>query len=1286
MVVNRLLKTLLLLVLIAPNAMAFAQVNATVGGTVSDTSGALIPGVTVTAKNTQTGVVTTVVSNETGAYQFANLQTGTYSVTAELPGFRTQSYNDVALGIAQQVRLNFSLQVGGVAQQIEVAASVDTTLATSSSSIGTVLPDYTVKDLPLGSRNVLDLVTTAAGVQESNFAGHRINQVATTRDGINVADGRYDLGVFSQTYVSPDLVEEVRIVVSSADPELGKAGGVQLSTRAGTNTYTGSVFWTNHNTALDANTWSNNRTGAKTNYLNRNQYGGRLGGPIKKNKAFFFFLYEGQKVVQRSVVTTPVLTASMRQGIFRYFPGVVNGNADSNTTTGATPQAPVVDVLGNPVRPAAATGGLVPASLYGVDPLRPAQDPTGRIGQILANSPLPNYFGNVTAAIPGDGLNIAGYRFVRRTRGVDGASGDGVDVERNQVNLRIDYNFNSRHKLFLVGTRERVPTDGNPPPFPDGKYRGMVLRTPQVYTGAFVSTLSASMLNEVRFGYKRGKHLVEVPYSNPDNPKEEFLQLVSTGRRANGSPYPFLANPINFSNFYDTGLGDRDQWSADTSFADTLSVTRGRHAFKFGGEGHLSYNHSMQGANALPTATMGAPATAAVTGITTQNFPGLIGGNQTRAQSILADLSGGIASITQNFELESANDPQFRDFLEQTRKGKHREIHQNSLDFFFKDDWKIRPSVTVNLGLRWDYFGSPYDKYGLMGQPKGGKKALHGLTGTAFDGSLTLIDFVGKNSTNPAAVWQDDYNNFGPTFGISWSIPYFGKDKTVLRAGYGLNYQGGGRTFSTLDGALGSIQGLRWSSINTSYALAWKSFEDIVLPLPRGQILDPVLLTARNVAISGFEDHYTNPYVQNYNVEIQRQLGRGMTLEVSYVSNKSTKLFDAVALNQWQANTNAEFLDAFKVTQQGGNAPLFDRMLMGLNVTGFGVVDGTTRTGSAALRTFTTTRAMLANGSVGALGNFFNTTNAFTNENGGILRNAKFPENYFVQNPQFSTVTLNGNGSASTYHSMIVQVTKRLSRGFSNQTSYTLSKGLGDDSADNASNFRDVTNRRMEKTRLSFDRTQSFRSNGTYELPFGPNKLLLRNAPGWLSRIVERWQFAGIANWTSGAPLNVTATNATFSSSTANTAAIVGDFPKTSGTVVPATDVPGALYFQGFTQSSDPSCSSVTSLQTLNTLCTNLAIKDPSGKFILVNPQPGQLGNLGKRWIEGPSSFSFDMNLIKRIKIAERNEFELRVDAINVLNHSNWANPTLDINSANFGRILNKTGNRTFTLNTRLNF
>src|SRR2546427_4694873 len=137
--------------------------NATLGGTVSDASGAFIPGVMITATNTATGIVTTVLSNEAGAYQFASLQTGTYRVNAQLPGFQTQKYDNVALGVSQQVRLNFALQVGGVAQNVDVTVAADTLIATTSSSVGSVLPDDKVRDLPLGGRNALDLGYTTPG-------------------------------------------------------------------------------------------------------------------------------------------------------------------------------------------------------------------------------------------------------------------------------------------------------------------------------------------------------------------------------------------------------------------------------------------------------------------------------------------------------------------------------------------------------------------------------------------------------------------------------------------------------------------------------------------------------------------------------------------------------------------------------------------------------------------------------------------------------------------------------------------------------------------------------------------------------------------------------------------------------------------------------------------------------------------------------------------------------------------------------------------------------------------
>jgi len=352
--------------------------------------------VTVTATNTQTGIINNAVSNEAGAYQFPSLQTGLYTVSAELTGFQTHTYKEVTLGIGQQVRLNFSLQVGGVAQAVDVSVAADTLLATSSSSVGSVLPDYKVRDLPLGGRNVLDLVGTTGGAQGSNFAGGRVGMVNTTRDGISVQDSRYANGVYSVTYVSPDLVEEVRVIVGPVDASGGRGSGqFQMVTRSGTNQFHGAVFQTNRNSSLASSNWFNNFNGVGKNYANRNQFGGRIGGPIIKNKTFFFFLYEGARTVDKAIVTGPVLTAPARQGIFRYFPGVQSSNASSNN--------PTVDAGGNPVAPRGATGALQSFSLFGRDPLRPGFDPTGLIQRAIATMPVANDF------TTGDGLNTAYY-------------------------------------------------------------------------------------------------------------------------------------------------------------------------------------------------------------------------------------------------------------------------------------------------------------------------------------------------------------------------------------------------------------------------------------------------------------------------------------------------------------------------------------------------------------------------------------------------------------------------------------------------------------------------------------------------------------------------------------------------------------------------------------------------------------------------------------------------------------------------------------------------------------
>src|SRR5438093_2036412 len=227
------------------STQAFGQSTyATVSGTVEDASGALIPGVSVTATNNATGVVTTVISNESGAYNFASLLPGVYKVSAELQGFQTKTYTDVQLGNGEKVRLNFTLSVGGVATAVEVMVAADTLLATSSSSVGEVLSQQRVQDLPTVSNNVLDVYRLIPGVRlnadgvSGSFAG--MSGFGTTniqRDGIDAAGGaRFTANAYTATYMSPDLIGEVRIGFGPVEAEMGRVNAqLQILTRLGTN-------------------------------------------------------------------------------------------------------------------------------------------------------------------------------------------------------------------------------------------------------------------------------------------------------------------------------------------------------------------------------------------------------------------------------------------------------------------------------------------------------------------------------------------------------------------------------------------------------------------------------------------------------------------------------------------------------------------------------------------------------------------------------------------------------------------------------------------------------------------------------------------------------------------------------------------------------------------------------------------------------------------------------------------------------------------------------------------
>ena len=420
---------------------AFGQsTNATVSGTAEDSSRAVLPGVTITVTNTATGIVLTAVTNESGTYNVPSLLPGPYKVTAELPGFQTKTY-EVTLGNAQTVRLNFTLNVAGIGTAVEVSVPVDTLIATSSASIGEVLSQDKLSNLPLVGNNALFLVNTLAGTRMDDngvtgtFAGMTNYNVNVQRDGIDAsASARFmQAGIQTATMMSPDLIGEIRLILAPVDAEMGRGNGQMIvQTRSGTNQYRGSAVWSVRNSALDANTWSNNKqidpktgnwSAIPLDWNNRHQYTVSMGGPIIKNKTFFFGLWDGLLNNKRTIQNVTTLTPCARNGIFRYFDNWNNGNAIQPTSLGATPTIQVIDSGGNPVRPAtnpdgsAFAGTLRYASVFG--PLQNTPDQTGLFGcdrfrESLGCKPARRGFDGICDQAPGQGANAQQLRTGRR--------------------------------------------------------------------------------------------------------------------------------------------------------------------------------------------------------------------------------------------------------------------------------------------------------------------------------------------------------------------------------------------------------------------------------------------------------------------------------------------------------------------------------------------------------------------------------------------------------------------------------------------------------------------------------------------------------------------------------------------------------------------------------------------------------------------------------------------------------------------------------------------------------
>ncbi len=1440
----------------------FAQTgNGSVGGIVQDPGKALIPGVSVTLTNTATGVVNTQVTNESGAYSFAAVPPGPYKVTAELAGFK-QAIADVEVGTNAQIRRDFTLEVGGIDQKIEVTAAPDTILSETSASVGTVLSERKVSDLPLIGQNVLDLLNVLPGFRASTVSdssstvgGLNLDYINTTVNGLNTNSSRdsaslWGRQVMTTNVINPDLVGEIRLIMAPVDAELGRGNGqIQIQTRSGTNKYAGAAVWNIQNTAFNANTWANKRNpGPPTtlDWYNLHQGTISFGGPIQKNKTFFYALYDQQNVWRRTTINTLTLTDTARQGIWRYWEGWNPGPALlapplSFATGTATPTGSfaAVDIDGRPLAPTVNSNGSAPYtgslrcfSIFGNtktdgspftqadcpggvavirsspwDQFRPGVDPTGLMRKILTLMPRPNYYlqaGTGATAVVPDGLNTGIYRWLSgregssSTNSIIGVVQGAADYNnRKQINLKIDHNFNMKHRVAVSWTNEH---DGGAQGIAawDGVLNGQSRRRPRFITAQATSTFSPALVNEARFGVNRSGEWGTSPWDNIDHPEitkkaTEFITYGGTNQK-NGRKYPILFNPgTNWNGYMALTAFDFANYSPLWNYADTIRWNHGKHAISAGGEYRRPTTTGFNSSAYVSALIGNAGGTATTqffsnTNITngSADLPNFLATTRGNAGTLLNTFFGAIANPTTTYWIDgqkNIKDGTWEDVTtaKNLLPGADPYGHQtrtqigNEYSFFVKDDYKFTSRLTLNLGLRYDYALSPYLDFGLTnrldgnglglfgaGRPSGddpfagwltpgnlyltgyGSKAANplqciqgvqqapGLPISNCDPKLaSTVVFVGPGTDHPDQSLVPESGRFGPAIGFAWQVPWFGDGKTTMRGGFQRTYGQAGSVFSgglvSGIGASGSTAGANTSDPAIAAILATRALNLTDLPglvpaIPSRPPTQRLLPVGARTGGAGtmYDPNYRTQYTDNITLSIQRSLNRYMTLELRGIHTAGQNLvstgFDLNTVNVYH---NPELLKAFEVTRAGGDDPLFDQMLMGLNLNvgqpgPYGnvgtVAGGVLQRGSAHIRR--AFAANLANGNYAAVVTSLLTagstgsgglqdlpidpltgatlvtsqrvlrngcdrianglTSGFTLATGTVISPRCFPENYFITNPQLSTANYAKNIGYTKYDSFEAQLSMRPKYGISFLATYGFSKTMNQPNT----TFTDPLHPEWDYGRSIQSVGQDFRTNGTIELPIGPGKFLLPKSSKLVSRLVERWQTGFIFQVSSGSPRSfLSGNNMLYNNGRPN---IVGPWNNPEGNIV-WNGQNGTYFGEGtYATYQDPQCTTrVGSTDSngfnLQNNCTLLglakvvpqgtagAIPVSQGRYgipLLENSVPGQQGNLGALTMHTFPRWAFDANVSKAFAVSESKSLQFRIDCLNVLNHPTPVDPT----------------------------
>jgi hypothetical protein len=1237
-------------------------------GRIADPSGAVLGNVKVTATNEATAVATAATSNDSGDYVFPNLPVGTYSVSFDLTGFKKAVHHGITLDVNQAITLNIVLQLGQTQEVIDVTSEaplVDTT----STQLGEVVNNRSVNELPLNTRDTYQFLQLQPGVQSQLGSSGGTFYGSDDAGAVSVNGGRGRANNFSvnggdanDAFVNlptiqptPDAIDEFRVISNTFDAEYGRNSGavVNVVTKSGTNQWHGDVYEYFRNTVLNAQGFFNTVKPQE----NQNQFGGTFGGPLKKDRSFFFVSYEGRRVRQgisgqTVIVPQPAEIPSAAQGGSVFAGGLGGSITDqfaADALNGRTGCTAAINAL----------GGLTPAA--GVSWGGPAG---------TAVFPTDN---NGNATIPSqcmDPVAVDLLRFVPAANRSDGTY-QAVPVSsdrQDQVTFRFDHHITDHQNFSFY---YYYTDDDNLQPFYNFQASGAnvpgfgakVASRYQQYNPSHTWTINNALVNEARFTYMReGQLTFQHPQStgavqsscssaaaqavcfNGTSDSSAINQFIAgsgvpsaqagitTGLPANRTGVPFIdvAGGFAIGNGWE---GELPQVGNSFMWTDSLTWVKGNHTMKFGVDARRD------------------------------RF------DQTLYYNVSGDFT--FNSTTENSVFYSDNYPGYLLGLDDsyTQGSAQREnVRTTGLYLFAQDSWKINPSLTFNYGLRWELDTPLTDVLHHVetfrpGQNSTvypcalttGEQSNFGVSTCAEAGVQPTGLVVPGDAGIPAGMTQTYYKAFAPRVGIAYSPNFtngflgklFGSNgKTSIRTGWGLFYNPMEQLVLEQFGAeppFGGSTYLPATFLNTPFvpqsggALDPNPFTGILNPTP-GAAQDwssfrPMLL------YGDFQPKMRTQYTAQYNFTIQRELARDIVLQIGYVGSQGHRLLASHDINAANPQT---CLDIIALASANAN-----------NVTSYG--------SQASCGPFAEDNQYSVTLPTGVLANGFHMPNGTIVQPAGQTLNLVGLRPYSSPNcnatlpaftagtgcpidgvPIFTNIFAEDTIAPSAYNSGQASLEKRFSHGVQLQAAYTFSKSL-----DWASSFEETVNPfdwKASRALSLFNSKQRFVVNYVWDLP-------VRKYHGAAGKILDDWQLSGIVQFQSGFPIRIQTQDddelisslfflgAGAPQMTGSTPQIVNAKILSDSTGAPCT--PGesgcAHYYLNASQFSDP---------TLGTFAT-------TPRSICC----------------GPGENEWDITFSKRVALSEARYFQFRADIFNLFNKTQFVNPDGNFSDTTFGQV-----------------